>query len=363
MKTFKILLLSLTFSFQLQAQNYRKHLVFHLKPDGDMLKDSVSGRQWGPFTNTQLFPNRFGHQDAMFFKGGNGANNKVILENLKIKNLSKKGYTLVFWSGFQRADSANYSHAFVSKYLYPPNANEPCGGNMAIVRFRTYYYYNSIVSQCNFPIVDSVIQKRRLVPNRWAYQFISFDSISARLGINDTLWQLDGARLSNLDCTIPLTEPATAIDSINHIRLNVPFPLYVPFPNIPCPEPLDKLVDKFTFYDDVMIFDTAYGAADFETLRHFPDTATNIVSIKPFLSESYSHVYRYEKDNDRLMIMDNAPQNRIEQVQIVNLLGQVMYQNPTAVKEIAIGSFPPAVYLVRLRLKGGDLVVQKILKE
>lgn len=350
------------FQLACHAQNYRKHLVFHLKPVGDVLKDSVSGRQWGPFTNTQLFPNRFGQQQAMYFKGGNGANNKVILENLRIKNLSKKGYTLVFWSGFQRADSANYTHAFISK-IFPPTPNSQCGDNIGIVRFRTYYYYYTR-SQCEFALRDSVVQKQRLKPDRWIYQFISFDSLSVRIGINDTVWQADSAKIKNMDdnCPLPLRGPYNKVDSINHIRLNVPFPLYA-LPTFPCPEPSDNLVDKFTFYDDVMIFDTAYGAADFEKLRHFPDTATNIVSIKPFLSESYRHVYGYEKDKDRLVLIDDALQNQIAQIQIVNLMGQVMYQNSALLHEIGIRSFPPAVYLVRLRLKDGDLMMQKILKE
>jgi hypothetical protein len=342
----------------LQAQNYKNHLLFHLKPVGNLLHDSVSNRVWGPYTNTAQVMNRFGEEKGLFFKGGNNESNRVILSNLKVKSLKGNGLTLVYWSGYERADSAQWMNFFI-KYRYPPTSGNPCGRTNSMGKNYRAYFKGSAGSDCNFLLLDSLIPKNRLPAHRWNYHYISLSSRFLHIGLNDTLWRRDSLQLTDeLDCPVPMDDPNMRFDSLDEIRLNNVYNdfQFAQFCELPI-----SWVDRFTFYDDVMVFDTAYGPADFDKLRYYPDTALQVMHNKELFSTDYRPLFFYGKESASLFLIEGSVRpDEISRLRIFDLDGRVLCESTSDFEKVPFAVRKSGIYFLRIELVKGVFLNQKI---
>lgn len=320
-----------------------------------MLVDTVSNRQWGPYTNSMAVNDRFGQPNAFYFKGGNSDLNRVSLKQIDIKQNEPKGLTMISWQGFNIQDSANFGVTFLDSVYYNPTSSGLCVFKGFYQVFNRFEYEPCLSS---WDMSGRIFEQNRFKKNRWNFVFFSINHNMIRFGLNDTLWSFSQHFLDSIfsPCNYPL-QLNKRLDSIDEIRINYP-----QFQIAPCQVPLGYRSDKFRFYDDIMVFDTAYGVADYDALRNFPSPPTNLTARKTILGSESEQFFSYDPTEEALFFKPPKSGLPFRRIAVYDIKGSCLFDKEKNIGFFYVRQLQPSLYIIKAELENGEVLVNRWLK-
>ena len=321
-----------------------------------MLVDTVSNGQWGPYTNSIAVNDRFGQPNAFYFKGGNPDLNWVSLANIGIKQTVPKGFTMISWQGFNIQDSANFGVSFLDVGYYATGSTGLCRFNGIYQVYDAFEYEPCIPGR---HLANKIYEKNRFKRNRWNFVFFSISHNMIRFGLNDTLWSFSQSYLDsvNVGCNYPL-EPYARLDSIDEIRINYP-----QFRFAPCIVPPGwPQTDKFRFYDDIMVFDTAFGPSEYNQLYNFPGPPTQITARKTILGSEGELFYNYDPVENALFFKPPSSGLPFRRIAVYDLKGSCLFDREKDIGTFSARHLQPSLYIIKAELENGEVLVNRWVK-
>jgi hypothetical protein len=355
MKKYLVLCSLLVLGLQMQAQNFRDKILLHLKYQNGFLVDTVSDRQWGPYSNSIAVNDRFGQPNAFYFKGGNSDLNRVSLKNINIKQTTAKGLTLISWQGYDVQDSANFGVTFLDSVYYNPGSSGLCVFRGFYQVFNRFEHNPCLLGE---ELINRIYEKNRFKRNRWNFVFFSISHNMIRFGLNDTLYSYSQHYLDSTfsGCDYPL-QWTKRLDSISEIRINYP-----QFRFAPCQVPLGYRSDKFRFYDDIMVFDTAYGPSDYEALRNFPGPPTQLTARKTILGSESELFFYYDPTEEALLFKTPNSGLPFRKIAVYDMRGSCIFAREKNIGSFSVRHLKPSLYIIKGELENGEVLVNRWLK-
>jgi hypothetical protein len=178
-----------------------------------------------------------------------------------------------------------------------------------------------------------------------------------RFGINDSIWSYNDGFGS--PCTYPL-HGHCRWDSIDQIRLNYRMAWFSSTAD--CEQTTFQDFDKFRFFDDIIIFDTAYGENEFNQLYNFPNPPNFITAKFPTLQFEQAAFYYHNKEDQNLIIHPYVGSKKINKVSIYNFTGACLLDQVINSSSISVGHLPDSPYLIKAEFANGEILVNRWIK-
>jgi hypothetical protein len=111
-----------------------------------------------------------------------------------------------------------------------------------------------------------------------------------------------------------------------------------------------------------MVFDTAYGPADYEALRNFPGPPTQLTARKTILGSESELFFYYDPAEDALLFKPTNSGLPFRRIAVYDLRGSCVFDKEKNIGSFSVRNLHPSLYIIKAELENGEVLVNRWLK-